>query len=65
MTTPKFTLEDIRWLKHVQDYQRLGRGGEPLPELNKRKLLTLGLVDEKLGNLVLTKKGLKLLAFHR
>lgn len=58
------TPEDIRWITELRNSQLLGVGGKPLPDLNKRKLLALGWIDEKLGGLVITTKGQDALARH-
>ena len=50
-------LSDFRWLAELRDRQLLGRGGVQIPEIDKRKLLAMGLIEEKTGGLVLTRKG--------
>jgi len=50
-------LSDLRWLAELRDRQLLGRGGVQIPEIDKRKLLAMGLIEEKTGGLVLTRKG--------
>jgi hypothetical protein len=50
-------LSDLRWLAELRDRQLLGRGGVQIPEIDKRKLLAMGLIEEKPGGLVLTRKG--------
>jgi hypothetical protein len=50
-------LSDLRWLAELRDRQLLGRGGVQIPEIDKRKLLAMGLIEEKTGGLILTRKG--------
>ena len=50
-------LSDLRWLAELRDRQLLGRGGVQIPEIDKRKLLAMGLIEEKTGGLVITRKG--------
>jgi hypothetical protein len=40
-------LSDLRWLAELRDRQLLGRGGVQIPEIDKRKLLAMGLIEEK------------------
>ena len=51
--------EDLRWLKELNNQQLLGRGGKPLPEGMKERLIMLGWVREKLGGLQITLEGKK------
>ncbi len=50
-------LSDLRWLAELRDRQLLGRGGVQIPGIDERKLLAMGLIEEKTGGSVLTRKG--------
>ena len=57
-------LSDFRWLAELRDRQLRGRGGVQIPEIDKRKLLAMGLIEEKTGGLVLIRPHRAALACH-
>jgi len=56
----KPTEEEIKWLQEIKNGQLLGRGStmNVTAEIRDR-LIALGLIEQKLGGLVVTAKGKK------
>jgi hypothetical protein len=58
----KPTREEIEWLTEVKNARLLGRGStKQLPDAMRDRLIVLGLVEQKLGGLVVTPEGEKAL----
>lgn len=61
----RITPSDIRWLSEIRNGQIVGGGRKvEVPELDLRKLIQMGFVKQKLGDLVITQKGRDALAQH-
>lgn len=53
----KPTAQDIEWLKVLENSQVRVAGGRAIPSRMKRRLIVLGLIDEKPGSLEINAKG--------
>jgi hypothetical protein len=54
----KPTPEEIQWLQEIRNGQLLGRGSTmEVTTAIRDRLITLGLIEQKLGGLVITAKG--------
>jgi hypothetical protein len=55
------TLEDLRWLSHVQNVAADSKVRRPLPTLKRWKLTAMGLISNSARGLILTSAGYRIL----
>jgi hypothetical protein len=61
--TERPTARELAWLDELNSGQLLGRHAEKqVPDETKEKLISLGLLEEKLGGLAVTMTGLDVLS---
>ena len=54
------THDDIQWLSELENTKRMALHGQIIPDAYKRRLMELGLIEERSGELELTEKGREL-----